>query len=357
MKLLLLILILLLNFPAFAADTVRVCTYNLLQYSLTNENGRNVHFQRIMNYIAPDLLLCQEVDDGNALPKFKTEALNANGITYDIAPFEDGPDSDNALFFNSDKFDLIESIFRPSTIRNIAYYSLRHKLSGDTLHLYTAHFKAGDTDPDKIDRAKDADFLQKYAEGKMIKNKYVIAAGDFNIYDPNEQAYTTLTAQGGTYPPLFDLVGYWQRNSTAHLAKYTQSPRTAADGGCGGGVGGGMNDRFDFLLVSPALQPRLAGIEVVGNDGQNRLNSAINSPANTKYPAEMASALRCASDNLPVFGTIMMPSVTGVLEETQSEKEAKPRYFDILGREIFEPVKGVLYLRVSGGKVDLLQIP
>ena len=238
MKLLLLILILLLNFPAFAADTVRVCTYNLLQYSLTNEDGRNVHFQRIMNYIAPDLLLCQEVDDGNALPKFKTEALNANGITYDIAPFEDGPDSDNALFFNSDKFDLIESIFRPSTIRNIAYYSLRHKLSGDTLHLYTAHFKAGDTDPDKIDRAKDADFLQKYAEGKMIKNKYVIAAGDFNIYDPNEQAYTTLTAQGGTYPPLFDLVGYWQRNSTAHLAKYTQSPRTAADGGCGGGVGG-----------------------------------------------------------------------------------------------------------------------
>ncbi|MEZ4784893.1 MAG: hypothetical protein R3F28_12555 [Candidatus Kapaibacterium sp.] len=80
-------------------------------------------------------------------------------------------------------------------------------------------------------------------------------------------------------------------------------PRLRQYGGrFGGGVNGGMDDRFDQILLSPALLSRYlpGSYTSFGNDG-NHFNDSINAMPNTAVSPELAQALHDASDHLPVY--------------------------------------------------------
>jgi hypothetical protein len=95
--------------------------------------------------------------------------------------------------------------------------------------------------------------------------------------------------------------GYWNNNATFSDV-HTQSTRVATlpDGGSNGG----LDDRFDFILVSQAIM-NFGGVDYVpgtywayGNDGQHFNQQIVNPP----YPIseQIAFALHDVSDHLPV---------------------------------------------------------
>ena len=108
----------------------------------------------------------------------------------------------------------------------------------------------------------------------------------------------------------------WVRNDRAYASFYTQCTRKTTLGSCGGGVDGGVDDRFDYILVSNELAPRVVpgSYTAFGNDGVPRLNDAIDEPTNQRVSAAMAAALKCASDHLPVYVDVIIGDVQASVE-------------------------------------------
>jgi len=97
--------------------------------------------------------------------------------------------------------------------------------------------------------------------------------------------------------------GTW--NQSQYAQYHTQSPRTRQ---FGGGATGGMDDRFDMILLSQAVF-EAGDISYVpnsytayGNDGLH-FNDSINRPPNNAVGQTIADAIHYASDHIPVFAS------------------------------------------------------
>ncbi|MFN8360976.1 MAG: endonuclease/exonuclease/phosphatase family protein [Candidatus Kapaibacterium sp.] len=349
--LLLLLLITVTAAKAYVTVDIRVCTYNLLNYSLANEDGRTAKFKSIMDTIHPDILVCQEVVEAPAVAKFLSEALNKK---FKASPFHAGYDTQNQLFYNSELIELLSADYYKTSLRDIAEYRVLSKITHDTISIFSVHFKASDTDSDAVQRGQQARILYERMAERDVQNGKIILVGDFNFYSPDEEGYKVIT-YSRTLPTLVDPVASdWKRNDIRYPAFYTQSTRNVADAACGGGTGGGMVDRFDYIFLSQRIIARLIQDSYThfGNDGTSRINNSINNPYNTYYSSLMASNLRCASDHLPVYCDFHLVGPSSVDEPTEGSLTLPARYFDILGREVETPEKGVLYLKVQGSKVE-----
>ena len=106
----------------------------------------------------------------------------------------------------------------------------------------------------------------------------------------------------GQFIDPYSLPGTW--NQSAYAQYHSQSTRVRS---FGGGATGGMDDRFDFILNSTAMnqEGRIKfipnSLKPFGNDG-NHYNDSINQRPNTAVPDSIADALAYASDHLPVYG-------------------------------------------------------
>ena len=130
-----------------------------------------------------------------------------------------------------------------------------------------------------------------------------MVTGDFNIYASTEPAYSALVDQStpGYFVDIFDLPGVW--NDAAYAPYHTQSTRTRQ---FGGGANGGLDDRFDMILMSQSIIDT-GGVHYVnnsylpyGNDGLH-YNDSINKPPNLAVGQVIADALHYSSDHLPVI--------------------------------------------------------
>lgn len=347
-----------------AQDTIRVCTYNTLLYSVSNEDGRTAKFRDILNEIKPHILVCQEVDDASLGPRFITDVMTWG--SYASSPYNDGPDTDNQILYDQTKFAL-QSVERLSTeLRDIGVYVLSrlNTFAPDTVTIYVVHLKAQDNSEDAQQRLREVQVLQAHAAGR----DRVIVAGDFNIYSPQEPAYKALL-EPTTGVTFIDPLGTtWQRNVTAYVPFYTQATRTDGDAACGGGVGGGLDDRFDFILVSENMKEAVipGSYHVLGNDGQDRRNGSIDNPTNTAVSPAIAAALRCASDHLPVYVDLEWGEVPASVHEDMGsswlrqngttlivaapEHNAPIRIFDLLGRQVLveQPLSSPWSVDMSG---------
>jgi hypothetical protein len=123
----------------------------------------------------------------------------------------------------------------------------------------------------------------------------------------SEPAFQQLISSGLTQERFFDPiseVGEWNNNFQYRFT-HTQSTRTSStNGGCFSG--GGMDDRFDFILASFDIMTNSSGMryvntsyKAIGNDG-NRFNESVNTPQNNSEPPAVIDALYDLSDHLPV---------------------------------------------------------
>ena len=320
-------LLILLIFTSISAvkgqEVLKIMYYNLLTFPQTQPDRIDT-LKKITNYIQPDVFVVNELNSFSGGVQILNNALNVGGIQYySSAVFYDGPDTDNLLFYNSNKLGLVSQFQIPTALRDISEYVLYYKdpnlsITQDTtyLYFYSVHLKAGSQQSEMALRYLEAQELNSYLVSNNRTNNLFVG-GDFNIYDNSEQACQEVLNGGNvTLVDPVNKMGSWH-NNIGYQSYHTQSTRSNT-GGYGGGSSGGMDDRFDFIFVSPDIMSGSSGVEYVdnsykaiGQDGQH-FNGNINIPANNSVPADIVSALFYMSDHLPVRMEVSIGGDVGI---------------------------------------------
>ena len=296
-----------------AQDTLTVMAYNILNYPASNASKADT-LKPIIKHVQPDIFLITELTSFSGVGLILNDALNVDGVSYyQSATYFNGPDTDNMLFYNSNKLELYSQYEIPTALRNISEYVLFYKSPGlgpgdDTIfiHCYMAHLKASQGWSNEQERNQEAVVFKNYLDNKATTLENVIFGGDMNIYGDYEAAFNTILNGGSVnlYDPI-NAPGLWHANSL-FANVHTQSPRTALlpDGGSNGG----MDDRFDWIFISDDVRNGTNHLQYVpnsyyalGNDGNHYNQSILAAPTNTSAPQNIIEALHYMSDHLPVI--------------------------------------------------------
>jgi len=330
-------------------DTLIVMSYNLLNFPNGRDDcGTNLTLanrvdtlKKILQYVQPDIFMVCELQDEAGADLILNNALNVGGITYyQRATFVANQSTsftelNNMFFYNSTKVTLRNQDEILTGTRDVGEYIVygndpNLSTHNDTtfIDFYTTHLKAGNTSTDITDRAVECSNIRTHIDAKPTGRNNVIG-GDFNFYDAAEAGYQTL-CYSGTYPfndPI-STEGVWTSNSS-FAAVHTQSTRFSESIECG--AIGGVDDRFDFLLVSDNVLAGTNRVEYVpntydnlGNNGST-YNKSINDATNTDAtPDNILNALYYMSDHLPIIMKLAItypnPSPMGLAEEIELRK-------------------------------------
>lgn len=358
---------------AGVTDTIKVMQYNLLNYGnytdycpqeLNNVSDKNRYIRTILTAYYPDIFTVCEMGKATNLPSdFVNNNLNINGITY----WKASPGSNisnsyltNCVFYNSEKLVLRKHTLAQNYIRDVDIYSFYLKndmlASGDTVNLVciVAHLKAGyGSDNEDKRRVMCRNIMNNI--NNSYRNCNVLIMGDFNLYSSAEAAYQTLTDKN-SYPTTYFIdpvypygVGEW--NGNPDYAEYHTQSVDRQGNGCRSG--GGMDDRFDFIMMSQNIYGGTDKVQyingsyhAIGQDG-NRFNQSINSPENQDVPADVANALFNNSDHLPVKMELLITQNTDV-EELDDNKLC----FDIYPNPAKEKIN-IRFFQHNAGKADI----
>ena len=319
----------------FSQGQIRVMSYNLLNFNnLTSYcTAENNSYQAKAGYLAtivsnqqPDILCCCEVGKSYqslayTISYILGNSLNVNGVTrWASAPASGSEYLNNALFYDKTKLKLVAQTKVNTDIREINIYKLKHLSSNDTLKVAIVHLKAGTGYESQ--RGTEIQQLVNYLTAQGNNDNFIVC-GDFNIYKASEPAFQNLV--NPSYLPIafYDTVnqmGEW--NNNWNFSEYHTQSTHSGNSDCFSG--GGMDDRFDFILMSGSIINGSKGITYtpnsywsVGQDG-NRFNGAINSPTNNTLPSNVIYALYNMSDHLPVVAELTFNNVGYASESTDA---------------------------------------
>ena len=287
---------------SFPQSQHTIMTYNVLNYPSSTSSIRNPYFQTMITAVLPDILVVQEMHSQEGVNEFLNDVLDVISSEYAAGTFINGPDTDNAIFFKTSSFSFIAHNVIATALRNISEFVLSENSTGDTIRIYSLHLKASTGSTNEQKRLDEVIALRNVTDALPLSSNFIVC-GDFNIYGANEPAYQELLDQTeeGYVLDIFNLTGTW--NNPIYASYHTQSTRTRQ---FGGGATGGLDDRFDMILMSSALFSP-GGIDYVpgsfvnyGNDGLH-YNDSINKPPNSMVSQQIADALHYASDHLPVY--------------------------------------------------------
>ncbi len=346
--------ILLLGFvSANAQDTLSVLQYNLLNYGnytsyCTSNNNKYTtkdnYIKTIIHYIKPDIFSVNEISGSKSIHShLLNEALNTDGIDYfSMAPSISDPDEYlvNMLYYNHNKLGLAGHQIAQSYVRDVDVYKLYYKSTslavGDTTFLYcvVAHLKAGSDYGNQ--RTVMARNTMNYIGSHHPDENYLLM-GDFNLYSDREGAFQQFVDNSNVSIRFHDpakMIGDWHNNADFSMV-HSQSTHTSSNG-CAST--GGMDDRFDFILISNNIKNNIKKVayldgsyRVVGKDGKHFNRALTDSPQSTSVPASVLNALYNNSDHLPVNLKLLVNGPVGVPQYAQSA-------FDRI--EFINPVKG-----------------
>jgi len=283
--------------------------YNILNYSPSNTANKN-NLKGIVNYIHPDVFAVNEISNDTSAKHILQYVLNIDSSHhYKKAAYTDGPDTDNMLFYNSDKLSLALQDTVQTDLRIIDEYLLYYNNSAyisqhDTafLDFYIAHLKA--SQGYEQDRLGEIQKLENHWNEKPGR-KNIFIGGDMNFYTATEPGLVKLLDTGAYQmnDPL-DSIADWHDSLTyAHL--HTQSTRLRQ---FGGGASGGLDDRFDFIFVSNDVMQGNNQVRYIpgtykafGNDGHHLNDSLTALPLDPEIPDSVTYELYNMSDHLPVI--------------------------------------------------------
>jgi hypothetical protein len=332
-------LLILTSIVLYGQDTVRLMHYNLLMYgnnfggcnsTNNNVNDKNEYLKTILEYVKPDILTVNEIyRDSYFHDLILNQVLNINGVNYFQRGYPLNTSNSyiiNQVFYNSQKFGLVNYVAVQTSLRDIdiwrfAYNSSIYSTTSGSVELNcaVAHLKAGSSGSDQQQRANETSKLMNYLNNSGASGNYSLS-GDLNLYSGTEPAFQNLLYHSNPQIRFYDpinKIGYWHDN--AYYADiHTQSTHTS--GLCP--AGGGMDDRFDFILVSEEIlkgQNHIQYLEgsyrAIGQDGQRLNASLIDPPLNTSVPGNVLNALYNMSDHLPVVMDMIIGDNTGNVDE------------------------------------------
>ncbi len=331
------IILLLLISTLSAQDTLRMMQYNLMYYtdnsgvsdcnaSTNNLNNKDASLKTIFQYVKPDVFCVNEIGSNvTYADRILNNDINVDGIDY----YQHGPLTNysggyisNMIFYDARKLSLYQNYYITTSYRDINGYKMYYKSqdlsNGDTVFItfWIAHLKAGSSEVNAASRLSQTQRLMSKISSMGAPGNYVLS-GDFNIYSSNEDCYQKLVNYSNTlfcfYDPI-DRAGNWNNNS-AFADIHTQSTHSYSDGCFSTG---GLDDRFDFILVSPYVYYGSERVQVLpesyhalGQDGR-RFNGSIVSPNNTVVPTNVANALYNMSDHLPIISDFIIDATVDI---------------------------------------------
>lgn len=299
-------------------ETITFMSYNLLNFPNGRDDcGTNVvvpnradTLKKIIDYVQPDIFGACEVQTQAGVDAVLNQALNTGGNTnFAAATFYPSSDLGVALFYNTDKLVLKTQNSIVSYPRPIMHYVLYVKdpqlsvyLDTTFIDVYMVHLKAGSTTTDENSRDAQTQVLMNYI-AQQTPNHNVFVTGDMNVYSSYGAGYQNMTSGQNSLNDPINKPGNWHNNSS--FAPYhTQATRRNLNYDCG--VKGGLDDRFDQILVSQNVLSgddhvayQTGSYKAVGNDG-NHYNDALIDGTNATYPESLVNALFYMSDHLPV---------------------------------------------------------
>ena len=324
------VIFIVLGWVASASAQIRVCHYNIAGYQGDDAAMKAVlaamHADNKMGWVQPvDIFLFNEVNN-TAWPKI-IAAVNASapaGVTYTAGTYtsasgETSASGAQAMFYRSDTLTEIVSghadIFSGAS-RYCDRWLMQPKGYTTTLskfYVYGAHLKASTGSANEEIRRTGMVAIRANADALGV-GVPCISTGDFNFYDNTETGYVALIAAGNGQG--VDPYGNGNWTGSSNSWKQTQAPMII---GYNGMVGGGLDDRFDFIVPSlgaadgRGISAMTSTMRVPGNDGAH-YNIDINAGNNTYYPSDinrsniLADNLGMASDHITQLMEFQVPA-------------------------------------------------
>ncbi|MCK5857670.1 MAG: T9SS type A sorting domain-containing protein [Bacteroidales bacterium] len=349
-KLVITLLAILIGLNLSAQDRVKVMVYNLLNYgnvtsyctqSNNNMSAKNDYNAIIADYIKPDILGVVEMGAADfAHQRFLDSSLNVNGVSHYAKSQKmntAGSDIISLLYYNEEKFGLAGVVSLQNQVRDIVLFRLYYKspnlaIMADTafVNCIVAHLKSSSSSANQTVRNQQVTSAMNYLSQHFPTDNYLFM-GDFNIYKSSEAAYQTMTNYSNSAYQFYDPIntpGNWNNNSS-FAAVHTQSTHSNSNG-CA--AGGGLDDRFDFIMISDAIKTGSKHISYVsnsyvaiGNDG-NHFNKSINYGTNNSVPANVLDALYHNSDHLPLILELDLDNTIAGISDIEKANNIRVRF-------------------------------
>jgi len=306
--------------------------YNTLNYnSDAQSQNRTPYLRTILEEVAPDLfMVCELKNEIASNYLFENAVLLANN-NFNKAEFKNSESPATGLlqmvYYNSEKLELVYNEVIPTDIRDINHYTFNIKSDQEEvptkIEVFVTHLKASRSASNMQKRLASIDIFTRELD-RLPENSHVLFAGDFNFYTSNEPGFQKIIDENNSIPIIdpvdrlcptfpddginyfnednYDAMYFWNNSSFSDV--HSQSTRNSEVNG--DGAGGGMDDRFDFIMMSKnfTTSNKLIYIEgsykTIGNN-TNCYNSYVsNSNCFGTYTQELRNALYYFSDHLPI---------------------------------------------------------
>lgn len=305
-----------------AQERINVLSYNVLNYPNPDyDDYRADTLKKIIEVFKPDIFLMQELKHPSGVDSILSIAFNTSeGDNFQSgtwlwqvsAPWSTWKLQQNVIY-NADKLTLISEGYVQTGTRdhNVFKFMVNDPnlhSHQDTTFLYalSIHLKASQGAANAAERLQMTQILTSYLE-TLDPNAHVVLGGDFNIYNSNELAYQQLisgVSSSFVFADPIDTPGNWHDNaSLSHV--HTQSTRTSQLNG--DGAGGGLDDRFDFILLSENMMDSESRIHYVEESYDNLgytggcINQSLIACGNSDVSPDIRRALFQMSDHLPIW--------------------------------------------------------
>ena len=337
------LLILVCAFQLNAQTKIKTMFYNTLNYNSTSESqNRTHHLKTILEHVKPDLFMVCELKNQTASNFLYNNAILPINNRFAKADFKYSQSPATGLqqmvYFNSEKLTLENQAVIPTNTRDINHYTFKiNSVDSETnpikIEVFVTHLKASKGESNMQKRLESVAHFTRELE-RLPKNSFVLFAGDFNFYTSNEAGFKNIIDERNsikiidpinklcpTFPDnstdYFDennYNSYYFWNNSSFADTHSQSTRSWQVNG--DGAGGGMDDRFDFIMMSKNLTTSSDlfyvqnSYKAVGNNG-NCYNSYVsNSSCTGVFSQDIRNALYYFSDHLPIVMSLETPKNT-----------------------------------------------
>lgn len=335
----------------FSQTRIKALFYNTLNYnSDVVSQEKTPYLKTILETTQPDLFMICEIKNETASNYLFENAILPFNEKFKKVPFRnvESPAKDlmQMVYYNSEKLVLEAEEVIPTDVRDINHYTFKiNTVDIDTnpirIEVFVTHLKASTGASNRQQRLESVENFVRELD-RLPTDSAVLFAGDFNFYTSNEEGFLKIIDATNsikmidpinrlcpTFPENsidyfdennFNNAYFWNNSSFADI--HSQSTRTSQVNG--DGAGGGMDDRFDFIMMSEnfASNPNLYYInnsyKTIGNNG-NCYNSFVsNLDCTGEFSQTLRNALYFFSDHLPVVLEIETPQNTLSISKNQN---------------------------------------
>lgn len=301
-----------------AQETLNAMFYNLFKFPNALPQNRELILQSILDDYKPDLFMVCELVTENGADLILNTSLQNQVDTFARANFVadvSKPDDpiQTMVYYNTRKLTLLSQQKLVTVYRDINQYSFKVNVDPANpiyLEVFVAHLKSSTGAANQQTRLQMVEAVTNKLQQLTLPNTFVLFAGDFNFYTATEPGYQKIIDPQNAIvlkDPV-NMPGSWQDNPAfAHI--HTQSTRVSSvgfGGGTNSGAGGGVDDRFDFIMMSENFinNTRFSYIngtyKAYGNNG-DCLNKDVNDTASVGvYSQTLRNQLYNMSDHMPV---------------------------------------------------------